>query len=118
MPRTAIAVVALAFTGATLGLTASDTVNGNSIANSSGKVYVHLRNSGASSRTATFVAVTTSRPADSVFPVQTVSNAVVTVAAGVEKIVGPIPAAYMDASGVVSVDGSHAELLISPFSIP
>lgn len=119
MARTALTVVASAFAGTALGLTAADVGNGNSFSNSSGKTYCHLRNtnSGSTARTATFKAQTTTRPADSQFPSQAVADLVVSVAAAGEKVVGPIPAAYVKSDGTVEVDGSHAELLISPFSV-
>lgn len=120
MARTVLTVVkSPSMAGITLGANAGDASNMNSFPAASGKVYCHLRNSnaGSTARTATFHAVTTTRPADAQFPAQSVADIVVSVAAGVEKIVGPFPAAYIDASQGVMIDPSHAELLISPFEV-
>jgi hypothetical protein len=117
MPRTSIAVVQAALAGIALGGTASDTVNGNEFANADGKTYLHLQNSGASTRLLTIQIQNTTRPGDGQFPAVTMTDATVSVVAGAEMIVGPIPPCYVTSGGKVEVDGAHAELLLSPFRL-
>lgn len=117
MAATRLTVVQAALAGIALGASAADSGNGNVFANSDGKTYLHVLNSGGSTYTVTLVAKTTTRPADASFPSQTLSDQVVSVAPGVEKIVGPIPPAYVDSSGDTYATGNNVALKLSPFRL-
>lgn len=72
---------------------------GDTMANAQKKTVLLLKNSHVSeSRTVTINAQTVSRPASGGFPLQTVSNISITIAAGDTAIIGPFPAAYNDGS--------------------
>ena len=98
----AITPVTPAIGGAVLALAAASG-GGDTLANLKGNVFLVVNNGGVGSINVTLAAVTTARPADGPYPPQTVANNVVAVGAGVQKIIGPIPAAFNDGSGNIAV---------------
>lgn len=79
------------------------TGGGDTLSNPRGTAFLYVKNGGGGSINVTFAAVTTNRPADGAFPLMTLGNNVVAVGAGVEKIIGPIPAAFNDGNGIVAI---------------
>jgi len=77
---------------------ASDT-----FANPRGNAFLYVKNASGGSINVTLTAQQTARPADGPFPSMTLANNVVAVGAGVEKLIGPIPAAFNDGNGNVTV---------------
>lgn len=75
---------------------------GDKFPNPRGTVLFYVKNGGGGSIDVTLTAQTTTRPAAGKFPAMTVSNKVITVAAGAEKLIGPIPTAYNDSAGKVN----------------
>lgn len=76
------------------------------VANPKGKTYVRVINGGGGSINCTVVAQSTTRSADGTFPSMTLSNQVVAVGAGVTKVIGPIPPAFVDGSGYTQLQFS------------
>ena len=73
---------------------------GDSVRSARGRSLLIVKNGGGSSITATIApGPNSTRPAEGPFPSQAVASIAVSVAAGVEKVIGPIPTAYNDASG-------------------
>lgn len=81
----------------------SAAVGGDAIPNPRGNVMVLVTNGGGSSITATLAATQTARPADPTFPPMTLGNQAVSIAAGVAKLIGPIPPAFNDVNGFVQM---------------
>ena len=98
----AITPVSPLITGAALALAAASG-GGDTLANLKGNVFLVVNNGGVGSINVTLAAVATSRPADGPYPAMTLGNNVVAVGAGVQKIIGPIPSAFNDASGNIAV---------------
>lgn len=99
--------VSPAITGTTF-TPASAGGSGDQFANLRGTAMLYVKNGSGASINVTLAAQTTARPADGIYPAQTVGNQVVAVAAGAEKIIGPIPAAFNDGNGNVQVTYSSA----------
>lgn len=99
--------VSPAISGSTL-TPASASAGGDQFANLRGSALLYVKNGSGGSINVTLTAQTTARPADNQFPAQTLGNNVVAVAAGAEKIIGPIPAAFNDGNGNVQVTYSSA----------
>ena len=78
----------------------------DSFANPRGNAFLYVKNAGGGSINATLVAVSTTRPADGAFPASTFGNQVVAVPNGTERIIGPIPSAFNDGNGNVTVQFS------------
>lgn len=78
----------------------------DSFPNPRGNAFLYVKNGSGGSINVTLVAQSTSRPADGSFPAMTLSNNVVAVANGAEKIIGPIPSAFNDGNGNVTVQYS------------
>ena len=76
---------------------------GDQFANPRGNALLYVKNGGGGSINVTLTAQTTSRPAEGPYPAMTVGNNVVAVAAGAERVIGPIPSAYNDGNGNVQV---------------
>lgn len=85
---------------------ASAGAGGDTVANVRGRVVLLVENGGGGSINVTLTAQQTSRPGDGTFPAQTVADQVVAVAAGASKVIGPIPAAFVNASGQVAISYS------------
>lgn len=93
---------------------------GDTMANTTKKTVLLLKNThGSAARSITVVAQTTTRPANGAFPVQTVGNIVITVAAGKVAIAGPFPAAYNDASHrlVLTYSDSGADIGVAGYEV-
>ena len=73
------------------------------VANPRGNVVLQVANANGSSINVTLTARTTTRPASGAFPSQTVADNVVAVANGATKTIGPIPFAFNDTSGDVTI---------------
>lgn len=85
--------------------TTGDAVNGHAFTND-GRVYLQARNSGASSYDVT---IATPGTVDG----NAVADKVVSVAAGVTKVIGPFPmSAYNQSDNTVNVDVSNAALML------
>ena len=82
---------------------ASAAAGGDQFANPRGTALLYVKNGGGSSINVTLTAQITTRPADGAYPSMTVANNVVAVAAGAEKVIGPIPSAFNDGNGNVQV---------------
>jgi hypothetical protein len=93
-----------AISGATV--TPAAVSSSDSFANPRGNAFLYVRNGSGGSINVTLVAQSTLRPADGSFPAMTLSNNVVAVGAGAEKIIGPIPSAFNDGNGNVTVNFS------------
>ena len=102
--------VAPAFTG-TVFAPAAASAGGDAFANPRGNAFFYVKNGSGGSLTVTFGAVAGARPADGPYPAMTLSNNAVAVAAGVEKIIGPIPSGFNDGSGNVQVTYSGVTTL-------
>lgn len=89
--------------GGTTFSAAAASGGGDKFLNPRGNALLYVKNGGGGSIDVTLAAQTTTRPAGGKFPAMTVSNKVVTVAAGAEKLIGPIPTAYNDSAGKVNV---------------
>lgn len=87
--------------GATLSMAA--VAASDKFANPYGTAFIQVANGNASSITVTLTARVTNRPAVPPFGAQTVSDNVVTIATGVTKLIGPIPKAFNDTDGNVTV---------------
>lgn len=98
----AITVTKPTVAGTTL-TTASASAGGDTVANLRGRTVLVVDNGGGSSINVTLTAQQTSRPKDGTFPAQTVADQVIAVAAGARKYIGPIPAAFVNASGNVAI---------------
>lgn len=104
MARTAITVTTVSRTGiADPTEETADVANGMSLENNVGVAILHVRNSGAVSRTITFV---TPGTVDGL----AVADLVITVDAGAGKWVGPFDSSVYNTSGNVLVDPSHTDL--------
>lgn len=84
----------------------SAAAGGDTFANPRGTAMLYVKNGGGSSINVTLTAQQTKRPAEGPWPEATVPDVVVAVAAGVEKIIGPIPSAYNTDTGNVAVSYS------------
>lgn len=91
-----------AISGALLALTAA-AGGGDQFANLRGNAYFVINNGGGGSINVTFAAQQTAIPAQGINPPIILANNVVAVAAGAQKIIGPIPAAFNDGNGNVQV---------------
>jgi hypothetical protein len=81
----------------------ADTVNGDKFKNFSGKVFLLVKNTGASAATVTINAIPTSKN-DPDLGVLSKTDPVISLAAGDEKLVGPFKkGAFNDGAGDVSV---------------
>lgn len=69
------------------------------------RLFLHVKNGGGGSINVTIPAVQTSLETDEAGTV-TISDIVVAVAAGAEKMIGPFPPAYINASGNVTINYS------------
>ena len=78
----------------------------DSFANPRGNAFLYVKNGSGGSINVTLVAQSTTRPADGAYPAMTLANNVVAVGNGVEKIIGPIPSAFNDGNGNVTVNFS------------
>lgn len=76
---------------------------GDRVLNTKGDVIMRIINGAGAPITLTIAAVQTNRPADGVFPAQTLASQVITVANGTSKIVGPFPPAFNDANGYLGL---------------
>jgi hypothetical protein len=84
-----------------------------------GRTYIRLANGHSSSQTVTLVARQTTRPADGQFPAQAVADIAVVVPNADQMLIGPIPAAYVDNNGNLSLTYSGVTLLtIEAFKVP
>ena len=76
---------------------------GDQFPNPKGNAYLYIKNGGGGSINVTAAAQITTRPADGTFPAGTQGNNVVAVGAGVEKLIGPFPAAFNDGNNNVQL---------------
>lgn len=84
-------------------LTMASVAASDKVTNPRGTVFIQVANANGSSINVTLTARTTSRPASGAFPAQTLSDNVVAVANGATKLIGPIPLAFNDTSGDVTI---------------
>jgi len=94
--------VSAALTGATFTPVAA-AGGGDQFANPRGNALLYVKNGSGAPITVTFAAQTTARPAEGPFPSMTVANNAVAVAAGGERLIGPVPAAFNDGNGNVQI---------------
>lgn len=86
----------------------ADTANGDKFKNLSGKVFLALKNTGASSATVTINAIPTTKN-DPELGLLTKSDPAISLGAGEEKLVGPFKkGAFNDSSADVSIEYSGA----------
>lgn len=78
---------------------AAASAGGDAMVVGRGGNFLYVKNGSGGSINVTLAAQQTTRPADGAFPSMTLANQVVAVGAGVEKIIGPIPAAFADGNG-------------------
>lgn len=76
---------------------------GDTFDNQRGDLMLRITNGSGSSINATLTAQQTTRPGDGVFPPSTISNNVVAIANGATKVIGPIPPAFNDVNGKVTL---------------
>ena len=93
--------------GVLLGATAA-AAGGDQFANPRGSALFYVKIGSGGSINVSLTALATNRPAQGPFPAMTVGNNVVAVAAGAERLIGPIPSAFNDGSGNVQVTYSAA----------
>lgn len=94
-----------AITGTTM--TANNaSAGGDSVANQRLNTTLWVINGSGGSINVTVAAQVTTRGGDATYPAQTVSNVVVAVGAGAQKLIGPFPAAYNDGNGNLQVTWS------------
>lgn len=88
--------------------TTSAAGGGDTLSNPRGKTALQVTNGGGGSINVTVgvPSPTPVRAADGQFPAQSLTSTVVAVAAGATKIIGPIPPAYNDGSGIVAISYS------------
>lgn len=83
---------------------AAAAAGGDSVANPRGNTILRVVNGGGGSINVTLAAgANPTRPADGTFPSMTLSAAVIAVAAGATRLIGPIPPAYNDSGGNVQI---------------
>jgi hypothetical protein len=99
MPSTALTPVAAAAAGINPGMVAVDAVNGNSFPNQRQNQLVIISNSDGSPHTVTAVAQQTAVAGGPVFPPLTNPNIALAVPAGGTRILGPLPASFVDTAG-------------------
>lgn len=97
-----ITPVSPSLTGATF-TPAAASGGGDQFANPRGNAFFYVKNGSGGALSVTLAAVATSRPADGAYPAMTVPNNVVSIPAGAERLIGPIPSAYNDGNGNVQV---------------
>ncbi|MCB1972155.1 MAG: hypothetical protein KDG54_17270 [Geminicoccaceae bacterium] len=86
--------------------------------NTAQRNFLHVKNGGGGSINVTITAVKTSARVQGVGTVS-ISDEVVAVAAGAEKIIGPFTEAYMDTDGTVTIDYSGTtSVTAGVFSLP
>lgn len=91
---------------------------GNPFANPRGDLMVRVTNTSGSSVTASAIAQTRVRPADRIYPAQTVEDMSVDVPTGEVRSIGPITTAFNDVMGNVRISCSaQANVLIEPYRI-
>lgn len=117
MPSVALTKAAITTLGVDPNLQAIDAVNGNNVANSAGRTFLLVRNPTGGALTITAAIVTASRPADGTFPATTATAIAKAVAAGGFAIIGPFPACYQDANGLLQITYSGAGLTVAPFDV-
>lgn len=76
---------------------------GDTIKNPRGTVKVRVKNGGGAGITATISAQLTTRAGDGTYPNTTIPNISVSVGAGQETIIGPVPSAYTDIAGNINL---------------
>lgn len=117
----AIAIQSIAAAGITptyQAASASDTVSG---AAATERLFIHAKNSNAATATVTIVPVSpTSVKVPGVGAVSVPSIAVTIPATTGDKMIGPIPAAYIDATGNVTLanTGTITNLTLAAFLLP
>lgn len=98
---------------------AAASAGGDTVANPRGNTIIRITNGGGSTITATLAAQVTTRPADGTFPAQTVSNAAVSIAAGVTRLIGPVPPAYNDGNGLIQLTYSAVtSVTVEAYDLP
>ena len=99
--------------------TSSDTIPG--VATGQERLFIHAKNSNAATATITINAVQpTSAKVPGVGNVSVPAISVVIPATTGDKMIGPIPAAYIDATGTVTLvnTGTITNLTLAAFSLP
>lgn len=102
MPPTPLTKIQPVLTGVVSGGSAAN-ADGHTVENHRGNTYIEVTNGGGGSINVTVNAPAKTRPADAEWPAMALANVVVAVAAGASKIIGPIPTAYNDSGGNVSI---------------
>lgn len=87
---------------------ASASAGGDKVTNPRGSILIYVKNASGGSINVTLAKQIATRPAEGPYPSMAVSDIVVAVGAGVEKIIGPVPAAYNDGNGDVNIAYSSA----------
>lgn len=121
MARTAVTVTAVDRTGtiALPALAAMDAVNNNNVANN-GRVYLDVKNSGASTFTLTIPLPSTDLPDTQPGAALSFSNAGVqySLTAGAEVLIGPFPpSVYNQTDGTVWLNPSNAALQVRAIQV-
>ncbi len=92
---------------------------GDAVLNPRGRTCVRVANGSGGSITVTLAAQLTARPSDGQFPPMTLGNQAVAIAAGTQRIIGPIPTAFNDGNGKVQITYSGVtSLTIEAFEVP
>ncbi len=111
---TAINIAMAGVAPAYAAVNASDTLK----IDDSERNFLHVKNGGGGSINVTLVAVKTSGRIDGIGNV-TVSNRVVAVANGAERMIGPIPPGFADADGIVTIQYSGtSSVTAAAFKLP
>lgn len=76
---------------------------GDKFFNLRGDLMLRVNNGSGASINVTLTAQQTTRPGDGTFPPATLANNVVAVPSGTSKVIGPIPPAFNDTNGQVTV---------------
>lgn len=78
---------------------------GDLITNTNANVLIRVRNDNASTCNVTLTrnASYATRPADGLYPAMALSDAVIAVATGTTKVIGPVPAAFNNSSGQIPI---------------
>lgn len=95
-------------------------VGGDAVLNPRGRTCLRIANGSGGTISATLAAVATARPADGQFPPMTLGNQAVSIPAGTQRIIGPIPSAFNDGNGKVQITYSPGvtSLTIEAFEVP
>jgi hypothetical protein len=98
------------------------TSGGDMITNPRGTAIAFVTNGSASPMVVTVTAQRTTRPADPIFPAQTLADQDITIAAGATKAIGPIGPAFVDDDGLseltYSDETSVTVDVIDPSTLP